>query len=335
MKRSVILAVTRKPLDIGRIERHGVTSLHRWSYIQYSIFFHKGGVRITHTPTLALIEYKKQPMSEQEVLVPTEIRTVAFYDDEITGALVQVEDVSQIYVPLRPLAHFLGLNWSAQYRRALRDEILAPEIRGVAIMATPQEGGTQEMICLPLDFLPGWLFGITTSKVKPEYREKIARYRRECYRRLWEAFAPSIVPAPAPISQSSGAALAYETAMAVAALAREQMELEARQVQQEGRLNAAAQWAKGIDARVTALEVRQLPDTQINTSQVAELALQVKAVANALEQRGQERGYQRVYGELYRRFSIESYKSLPQSRFDEAKEWLRGWYDEITGEDAR
>lgn len=269
-------------------------------------------------------------MQDRETLTPEEIKTVDFYGDPITGALVHLAGEARIYIPLRPLTRFLGLNWSAQYRRVQRDEVLAPEVRGVAIMAAPEEGGTQEMLCLPLDLLPGWLFGITTSKIAdPDLREKLTRYRRECYRRLWEAFAPSILPtlAPAPPErQPSGAALAYELATAVQNLAREQMELE-------GRMTRAAEWARGIERRVTTLELRLTAEEPISEAQAAELAGAVKAVAHALEERGTPNGYQRVYGELYRRNGITSYKSLPLSRYGAVLDWLKGWHAELTAEE--
>lgn len=264
-------------------------------------------------------------MSEQTALVPTEIRAIEFYGDQVTGALVQVADEAQIYIPLRPLCDYLHLDWSSQRKRINRDEVLRDEVRGVVIMTTPQ-GGRQEMLCLPLDLLPGWLFGITTGKMTDAtLREKITRYRRECYRRLWEAFRNDII-APQPPVPSNGAALAYELATAVQSLAREQMELEQR-------MNNAAQWAKDINKRVTALEVR-LPgtDDEISNRQAAEVALSVKNVGYALEQRGVVPGYPRVYAELYRRYSINSYKNLPQSRYDEVLMWLRSWYDEIVGD---
>ncbi|MEI8165387.1 MAG: phage antirepressor N-terminal domain-containing protein [Chloroflexales bacterium] len=278
-----------------------------------------------------------------DVLTPEEIKTVDFYGDSITGALIRIEGELRIYVPLRPLTRFLGLNWSAQYRRALRDEILAPEIRGVAIMATPEDGnssgGTQETLCLPLDLVPGWLFGLTTSKVKEEYREKITRYRRECYRRLWEAFAPSILPtlAPSPIErQPSGAQLAYELATAVQNLAREQMDLEQRL---GGRIDRMAHWAKGVvakiddlDARVGGLELHVGPSVPISEQQAAEVALAVKNVGRALSERGTKPGYSQVYSELYRRYGISSYKNVPQNQYDEVLDWLKGWYDELTSE---
>jgi antirepressor protein len=53
--------------------------------------------------------------------------------------------------------------------------------------------------CAPLEYLPGWLFGIDANRVKPELRDGIIRYQRECFRILWQAFqsraaTPDVIP---------------------------------------------------------------------------------------------------------------------------------------------
>jgi hypothetical protein len=270
-------------------------------------------------------------MGDEPALVPTEIREVDFYGDIVTGALVQLDGGSEVYVPLREICDFLGLNWSGQRQRTMRDEVLSGALRGVVITHTPGVGGgTQEMLCLPLKLLPGWLFGVSTDRIKDKtIRAKVILYRRECYDVLWNAFKYIILPQTTAIvpTQPSGAALAYELATAVQNLAREQMELEQR-------MNRSAQWARGIEQRVTALEIRLSPERQISEAQAAELALQVKAIAYALTQRGQANGYQAVYGELYRRYQIGTYKALPQGKFDEAIAWLQSWHSEISEKKA-
>lgn len=273
-------------------------------------------------------------MSDEAALIPTEVRIVEFYGDEITGALVQTEGGTQIYIPIRPICAYLGLSWSAQFERIQRDEVLASEAQtvrvtrmneSVRVTRTDSHRGDPDLLCLPLEFLPGWLFGISAERIKnEEIRAKIIRYRRECYRRLWDTFKGEILQlaAIAPIQPTTGAALAYELATAVQNIARDQMQLEER-------MNSAAQWARGIDARVSALEVRLTPGQPISEAQAAELAMHVKTIANALEQSGKSNGYQRVYGELYRRYNISGYKNLPQDHFAEAIQWLREWYEEI------
>ena len=265
-------------------------------------------------------------MSDTTALVPTEIRDVEFYGDELRGALVDIDGTRQVYVPVRLICRYLGLSWPSQLNRIRRDEVLNEALRFVSMMNTNPQGGDPEVVCLPLDLIPGFLFGVEASRIKdPIVKERILLYRRECFRVLWERWAPEMtgLTTLAPTPPASGAALAYELATAVQNIAREQIDLEQR-------MGRAAQWAKGIESRVSALEVHLAPDTRISDAQAGELALQVKTIANELELRGHVNGYQRVYAELYRRYSISSYKNLPQSRYDEALDWLRGWYTEIT-----
>ena len=65
--------------------------------------------------------------------------------------------------------------------------MLAEALRFVRVTRT-NLAGDPETLALPLEYLPGWLFGISASRVRKELKEKIMRYRRECFRVLWQAF---------------------------------------------------------------------------------------------------------------------------------------------------
>ena len=42
--------------------------------------------------------------------------------------------------------------------------------------------------------------------------------------------------------------------------------------------------------------------------------------------------YGGVYGEMWRKFEITSYKELPAARFREAPDWLKEWHQMLVGE---
>jgi P22_AR N-terminal domain/ORF6C domain len=130
--------------------------------------------------------------TSERALVPLQVSQVDFYGDGLTAALVEIGGERQVLVPLRQFCQYLGVDWASQYQRTKRDEILAREMMSVVITTTliPVRGQRQSYpaLCLPLDLLPGWLFNISPSRVKPEYRERVQRYRGLCYRALWQAF---------------------------------------------------------------------------------------------------------------------------------------------------
>lgn len=103
-----------------------------------------------------------------------------------TDTLWAVEQDGAVLIAIKPICENLSMDWSAQYRRILRDQLLS---EGVAITATPSPGGSQETMCLPLDLIPGWLFGIDDRRIRDEaIRVKVLEYKRHCYRVLYEHF---------------------------------------------------------------------------------------------------------------------------------------------------
>lgn len=102
-------------------------------------------------------------MSDQEkALIPIRQETVFFYEDEITAVVVDEHSHREVYVPLRPICELIGVDWSAQSRRVRRDPVLDEVSQSVAVTTTDiptdsRRPRTSEMICLPLDFLNGWV----------------------------------------------------------------------------------------------------------------------------------------------------------------------------------
>lgn len=77
-----------------------------------------------------------------------------------------------------------------------------------------------------------------------------------------------------------------------------------------------------LDTRMGDLELHVRSSVVISEQQAAEMALAVKNVGRALSERGTKPGYSQVYGEMYRRYGISSYKNLPQDKYEEVLVWL-------------
>lgn len=99
------------------------------------------------------------------------------------ASLMLVEHEGQPYVPMRPVAEGMGIDWKSQHRK-----LVANQRRwGMVIMTTPSAGGEQEAACIPLRKLPGWLSTLEPSRVKSSAaREKIELFQDECDDALWQ-----------------------------------------------------------------------------------------------------------------------------------------------------
>lgn len=269
-------------------------------------------------------------MSDDNALVPVEERSVLFYEDKIAVVVVGTEDNEQpIYVPIRPICDYLGIDWSAQRRRIMNDPVLSKHARSVAVTAT-EAGGRREMTCLPLDYLNGWLFGVSTNRIKDDdIRERLIRYQDECYAVLAKAFSAR---QPEPSATMSTLMQVREMGLAIAQMAEEQMEFERRLTVTEGRMDKAAHVVGDLTKRVTSIEQRLTSGEAVTEEQASQISQAIKAVAIALGQQTKRNEFGAVYGELYRKFGITSYKSLPASRFSEAMGFLTEWYASVTGE---
>jgi hypothetical protein len=276
--------------------------------------------------------YRVVVMKNEKALVPVEQKEVEFYDD----ALVAVRAIDgSVFVPVRPICDLLDVNFDGQRRRINRDPVLSEEVMSVVVTTTDIDPSsrrprTSEMLALPLDYLSGFLFGINASRVKEEIRDRLIRYQRECYKVLDEAFKEGRLTADPSFDElldsDSPAAMAYKMATALKIMARQQLLLESRVDQHDSYFEA-------YDQRLEALE-SQLGDSErhITPDQAMQLSQAVKTVAMKLSKASGRNEYGGVYGELYRKFGITSYKQLPASEFDAAMNWLNEWRESIAGD---
>lgn len=66
------------------------------------------------------------------------------------------------FIAVKPICEALGLDWSKQLRSLKSDPVLSSTMDVSSIVGA--DGKTREMVCLPLDYLNGWLFKIDARR---------------------------------------------------------------------------------------------------------------------------------------------------------------------------
>ena len=97
-------------------------------------------------------------------------------------SLVTFEQNGTHYTAMKPICENIGLDWKSQYSRMKRDDVLNSTMVIITIVA--EDGKKREMICLPIEYINGWLFGIDINRCKPEIRDTLIKYKKECYQAL-------------------------------------------------------------------------------------------------------------------------------------------------------
>lgn len=268
-------------------------------------------------------------------------RIVPFYGDELVAVQHQEGDVLVVF---GRLCDNLGLDRSGQVQRVQRHEVLR---EGLVTVPVQTEGGVQQMQCLRLDLLPLWLSGVQAKRVKAHLQEQLVRYQREAAQVLWREFRSQILvaqPVPAARAEESPALAQLqqiaEMGRAITAMAEQQMEIQRQQQLLAERLNKAGQVVRGmqgeisvlqddvgdIQVRLGVLEERLHPASYITEAQAAEVSNMVKALAELLTGKDKAKNhYQGIFGELYRRFGVASYKLIRVEQYDAVLAFLESW----------
>jgi hypothetical protein len=115
-------------------------------------------------------------------------------------------------------------------------------------------------------------------------------------------------------------------------MARQQVELERQVAHGHTRMDKAALLVGEHDRRIHSLEMRVYGSGQVvSEAQAAELAAMVKGIAHKLTEQNPTGGnyYQSVWSELYRRYSVTTYRRVPAVKFGEVIEWLESWLESL------
>ena len=256
----------------------------------------------------------------------TEQKEIEFYGDNVIA--VRVED-GAVYVPVRPLCELIGVDWNGQRTKLNKDPVLSGKIASVEITLQVRDNRQtikSNMIALPLDYLNGWLFGINANRVKDEIRDSLIQYQTDCYRVLFEAFGrnePTARPDDELMQSADPSAVAYRNALSIAKIAREHYYLTKQVQTQEKQIGR-------LDQRLSLVEANLgNDDRHVTKEQASNLSQGVRAIGTVLSKRSGKNEYAAVYGELYRTWSVASYKEVPAVNYETVIAWLRNWYLEL------
>ncbi|PZP12124.1 MAG: hypothetical protein DI602_10150 [Aliarcobacter butzleri] len=85
-----------------------------------------------------------------------------------------IEDTQSIVI--KDICEAIGLKFITQYEKLRADESYESKL-----IKVQTRGGLQEVFTIPLSKLNGWLFSINPNKVKPQVKQKLIEYKKECF----------------------------------------------------------------------------------------------------------------------------------------------------------
>lgn len=100
-----------------------------------------------------------------------------------------IEETQSIVV--KDICEAIGLVYPRQYTKIKSDESFESKL-----IKVQTRGGVQEVFTIPLSKLNGWLFSINPNKVKPEVKQKLIEYKKECFNVLYTHFNGKSLPQP-------------------------------------------------------------------------------------------------------------------------------------------
>lgn len=249
--------------------------------------------------------------------------TAVVADVEITAVLA---DDGFIYASLPHLCRALGLETESQRERIDEHAVLTGGLLQFDLVSGMR---IVTRWCLRANLISLWLTLVPVKSLKPERQERIYHLQEKAGDALDRLFGTG-QGTMLPVDATPQGISTYAEGLAIARLA-EQQELSQEFLGE--RITALdlvvdARLA-GVEERLAALEAKLLPREQVSEEQAEHISDLVKQVAISLSQKlGGGNYFGTVYGQLYRRFGLTSYKKLSQAQYPKAVAWLEQMRDQ-------
>ncbi len=74
------------------------------------------------------------------------------------------DEEGKVLVPVKPICDAIGVSFEGQYEKLKVHHILSSTVR--LSLTVGADGKAREMVCLPQEFIYGWIFTINKTKIK-------------------------------------------------------------------------------------------------------------------------------------------------------------------------
>lgn len=106
---------------------------------------------------------------------------------KINDVKILVNQDKEKRVAIKPICEILGVDSSRQLKGLKSDPIIGSVV-GLK-PTTGSDGKSYKMQTIPLKYVFGWLFKISSKNVKEEAKETLIKYQSECYDALYNYFS--------------------------------------------------------------------------------------------------------------------------------------------------
>ncbi len=105
-------------------------------------------------------------------------------------SIIACRQVEEMVVPIRPVCEALGVAYESQVNKIKEHPVFGSSISLRDMVAA--DGRTRQMLCLPMEEFPGWLFSINPANVRDEIKRDLISFQKMCNKALFNFFFGSL-----------------------------------------------------------------------------------------------------------------------------------------------
>ena len=104
--------------------------------------------------------------------------------EDITLSYTEIDDT--VYIAVKPVCEILGIDYATQ-QKVIKSHLVYKTTAALKPIVAG-DGKTRDMVCLPLQFVLGWIMNIDARNVKYEVRDQLVNLQQKCCEALYNRF---------------------------------------------------------------------------------------------------------------------------------------------------